>query len=552
MSVSGPCAWVSTVPSPVTAHSPAITSSWAAVSWNNEQGSSKPRVNLAALSGLGGAAGELGKALPVEMQPAAIKAENAFPAQSAAGPSNPLHFSGGEVPLNGLDGQNPGSQDNTLLRLKPERLNAETQPTSQPNEESKVKSEIHDELHEDEKDHSEINAASSDEDGAGSSVAGEKKSDDSKLDRKKMKRFRLTHNQTRFLMSEFTRQAHPDAAHRERLSREIPGLTPRQVQVWFQNRRAKLKRLTSNDRERMLKSRALPDDFDTTQVLRTPFGSKGSSEVPGLLTEGIPRLTEDDYVISPLSSASTTGAGFPSASSDRGFENYQNRGAAATVPDLRSTRETFPFPRSSSFSESSFNTGLQFPGRFSRPGVEAVGPHGHGVPYRRPMDYVMNRSASGMMVGYNQPRTLEGSVSPTGQPEQQMSYGMHNTSPQIHSYQPPLSMPAPKAYSAMDMNTHMQPPGRNMPTLQHLPVSEAPEYRPYSYEHHPYSINTGIPYTQANGSSLSLPASFPSETGHVPQGPVSASPDERMTSSPHVMDPMRAKYGQGYEYTSYL
>lgn len=48
--------------------------------------------------------------------------------------------------------------------------------------------------------------------------------------------FSLTHNQTRFLMSEFTRQAHPDAAHRERLSREIPGLSPRQVQVWFQNR----------------------------------------------------------------------------------------------------------------------------------------------------------------------------------------------------------------------------------------------------------------------------------------------------------------------------
>jgi len=48
--------------------------------------------------------------------------------------------------------------------------------------------------------------------------------------------FRLTHNQTRFLQGEFTRQAHPDAAQRERLSREIPGLSPRQVQVWFQNR----------------------------------------------------------------------------------------------------------------------------------------------------------------------------------------------------------------------------------------------------------------------------------------------------------------------------
>ncbi|KAI5281212.1 hypothetical protein KEM54_003351, partial [Ascosphaera aggregata] len=49
------------------------------------------------------------------------------------------------------------------------------------------------------------------------------------------KRFRLNHSQTRFLMNEFARQAHPDAAHRARLSKEIPGLSPRQVQVWFQN-----------------------------------------------------------------------------------------------------------------------------------------------------------------------------------------------------------------------------------------------------------------------------------------------------------------------------
>lgn len=195
----------------------------------------------------------------------------------------------------------------------------------------------------------------------------------------------------------------------------------------------------------MLKSRALPDDFDTTQVLRTPFGSKGPSEASveslrlalytqtkvsqGLLTEGLPRLNDDDYVISPLSSASTSGPGYPPTSSDRGFENYQNRGAAATVPDLRSSRANFPFPRSSSFSEPSFNTSLQYPGRFSRPG-DAMGHP--GISYRRPIDYVMNRPANGMMVGYGQHRPLEGSVSPTGQQEAQLTYGMDSTSKSLN------------------------------------------------------------------------------------------------------------------------
>ncbi|KAL4932291.1 homeobox domain-containing protein [Aspergillus undulatus] len=544
MSVSGPCAWVPTVPSPATVHSPAITNSWASVSWNSEQASSKSRVNLSTLSAVGGTVGGSNRASPVEMQPAAVKAENALHTQPSGRSSNTIQYSGKEATLDAVEGQEPNAHGNALGRSEVDSVNADIPGTEDHQTTSEllynVKPEVPDEMQEDDKDHSEINGGSSDDDAAGSSVADEKKSSlDAKIDKKKMKRFRLTHNQTRFLMSEFTRQAHPDAAHRERLSREIPGLTPRQVQVWFQNRRAKLKRLTSNDRERMLKSRALPDDFDTTQVLRTPFGSRGPSE-SGLLTEGLPRLNDDEYGISPLSSASTNGPGYPTNSSDRGFESYQNRGAAATVPDLRSNR-AFPFPRSSSFSESSFNTGLQFPSRFTRPG-DAMG-HA-GMQYRRPMDYVMNRPGNGMMAGYDQHRPLEGSVSPNGQPESQMPYGMDNASPQIHNYQSTLSMPAPKAYSGMEMSSHMQP-SRTMPTLHHLPVSEASEYRPYSYEHHPYSMSPGIPFTQANASSLSLPATFPSETGHVA---VSSSPDERMNNSPHVM----AKYSQGYEYANYL
>lgn len=34
-----------------------------------------------------------------------------------------------------------------------------------------------------------------------------------------------------------------------------------------------MKRLTSDDRERMMRSRALPDDFDMTQALHSPFGA---------------------------------------------------------------------------------------------------------------------------------------------------------------------------------------------------------------------------------------------------------------------------------------
>lgn len=39
------------------------------------------------------------------------------------------------------------------------------------------------------------------------------------------------------------------------------------------NRRAKIKRLTADDRERMMKMRAVPDDFDNVQALHSPYGA---------------------------------------------------------------------------------------------------------------------------------------------------------------------------------------------------------------------------------------------------------------------------------------
>ncbi|GAB1314279.1 hypothetical protein MFIFM68171_04489 [Madurella fahalii] len=118
--------------------------------------------------------------------------------------------------------------------------------------------------------------------------------------RRKMKRFRLTHQQTRFLMSEFAKQPHPDAAHRERLSREIPGLSPRQVQVWFQNRRAKIKRLTADDRERMIKMRAVPEDFDSLGALHSPYGALHGLTTPITSPVDLGASSYADHMMRPL------------------------------------------------------------------------------------------------------------------------------------------------------------------------------------------------------------------------------------------------------------
>ncbi|KAI9933429.1 hypothetical protein MW887_007902 [Aspergillus wentii] len=497
------------------------------------------------------------------MQPAAMRAENAFSGSDApAGPSSGL-FSEAEMPPKDAEHRvAEAGNDAPLSRMRLEKMNRsepllplprEAVSSSPPRDLTPEAKEIQrGETVETEKESGEGMMTSSDE-GGGSSIGGEhqKQSSDSKSEKKKMKRFRLTHNQTRFLMSEFTRQAHPDAAHRERLSREIPGLTPRQVQVWFQNRRAKLKRLTSNDRERMLKSRALPDDFDTTQVLRTPFGGKSASETPKvLLTDGMQRPNEEEYVISPMSSASTNnGNYFSSNTLERGSENFHHPGTlpsrGAPISELqRSNRGAFPFARSSSFSEPSFNTGLHMPGRFSRPGAD---PLGHpNMPYtRRVMEYGIPRPGSnGMVIGYDHHRPLEGSVSPTNPQDTSMPYNVDNHSPQVQGYQSQLTMPVPKGFGGLEMNSQMQPHNRHIPNL---------EYRPFSYDHQSYPMNSTIPFTQANASSLSLPASFPtSDAGHVPQGAVCSAPDDRMNPPP-LMDPLRSKFGnQTFEYANYL
>ena len=119
----------------------------------------------------------------------------------------------------------------------------------------------------------------------------------------------------------------------------------------------------------------------------------------------------------------------------------------------------------------------------------------------------------------------------------------------MHNYRSPMSMPPPKPFAGLDMNSPMQSHARQIPSLHSVGVSESPDYRHYPYEAQPYPMNNSIPFTQANASSMNLPATFPPDTGHV--SPTNTAADGRM-NPPQILDPMRAKYGgQSFDY-SYL
>lgn len=147
-------------------------------------------------------------------------------------------------------------------------------------------------------------------------------------------------------------------------------------------RRAKLKRLTTDDRERMMKSRALPEDFDMTQALHSPFNSGmpqpfstpsysmpmaspssytphyDSSMIRPLMVNGLRRESEDDSTISPASISSAFGSFYTPPGSVPTSENMSpvsptsERASFMNTPfSQTSPRGSNPFAnRSSSFS----------------------------------------------------------------------------------------------------------------------------------------------------------------------------------------------------------
>ena len=135
-------------------------------------------------------------------------------------------------------------------------------------------------------------------------------------------------------------------------------------------RRAKLKRLSVDDRERMMRSRALPEDFDRSSALHvglpptppigtalsTAYGSLGTGNLPGdLLRYGHIRRPSDDPATSPGSNPSEslwTSGSMPGSEMQSPVSPVLERGHVwgSIAPHIPSPQSNNPYGRSHSFS----------------------------------------------------------------------------------------------------------------------------------------------------------------------------------------------------------
>jgi hypothetical protein len=66
------------------------------------------------------------------------------------------------------------------------------------------------------------------------------------------------------------------------------------------SRRAKIKRLTADDRDRMMKMRAVPDDFDNVQALHSPYGAVHGLGTPMASPVDFGNASYADHMMRPL------------------------------------------------------------------------------------------------------------------------------------------------------------------------------------------------------------------------------------------------------------
>jgi len=145
------------------------------------------------------------------------------------------------------------------------------------------------------------------------------------------KRRRLSGTETKLLMDSFDKNPKPNSKMRAKLAIQIPGMSERTIQIWFQNRRAKVKQLAKEETPSLQQQQPL-----------TPSSSSLASSLSSSLkfTQFTPAQQQQQHTSSPQ----------PSLSSPREMPtpnhaaDYRQNYFQFSVAPIKSPRHNVPSP----------------------------------------------------------------------------------------------------------------------------------------------------------------------------------------------------------------
>ncbi|KAJ1857498.1 hypothetical protein LPJ73_002030, partial [Coemansia sp. RSA 2703] len=176
----------------------------------------------------------------------------------------------------------------------------------------------------------------------------EPESPDGNDDANNKRRHRLRPEQTRRLMEVFQKTSKPDSDSRKILGKQL-GMTPRTVQIWFQNRRAKIKR-----------------ESNAANALRMP----GHYATGNFANRG--RLTYNRTPLNRRINGRVASEGFEHLRNSRGFDPYMTQEPSRGLPLQNPSQVSIPM-----------DTPMHFPSQAMRSEYPTVIPgqpfYGHGA-----------------------------------------------------------------------------------------------------------------------------------------------------------------------------
>jgi len=251
-------------------------------------------------------------------------------------------------------------------------------------------------------------------------------------------RKRTTRAQTKILEEQFKSTDKPDAATRNDLSIRL-GMTPREVQVWFQNRRAKEKKLRvqalaalTQDNERLQSS--TPENEASSCAISPSVPTDADISISRALTQSPPLMAEPactlTLAITDLASRSSDDVN--SLSTIRNVQNNRDKSLelisvqpAPTVPVIPSLPRVVSVPAIPLISTAGMSQSSSAPATsigttpfIGFPTITGALAHRGSLPHIRPAPYTVEqthqRSASSPVFTLTPPSSVSENPSPSG------------------------------------------------------------------------------------------------------------------------------------------